>query len=312
VNKFRVVSEQVSHHPPVAASHAAGDNFIWWQDSSPKTVFLGNSLDLMTGTRTHIVFPRTNDHFVVTHSPHTRLHNLLIGRTWIDHYGLCTIVNRRTNDSVSITFQKCGFLNQGRHALVGQVVDSMGKVCIEISGKWNRSIQLSWLYDAGSELRGTEKTVWTRPERNAIGKFRVTEYVLRLNELPDTLERVLPPTDSRLRPDRRLLDRGDTSGAGTWKHRLEEKQRTDRRQRDKCGVEWRPAWFQLMPEDEGSSQLMWQYAGGYWESREQKQQQLLAESSCSDSSRLRASELFIAPQARGTACDFSDCLHLSS
>ena len=38
---FRYISEQVSHHPPVTACHAAANNWTWWQDFRVKTKFWG-------------------------------------------------------------------------------------------------------------------------------------------------------------------------------------------------------------------------------------------------------------------------------
>lgn len=294
---FKFISEQVSHHPPISATHAESDNFLVSQEAVPKTVFLGNSLDLNTGVRTHIVLKRTNDHFLITRYPKTRLHNLLIGRTWIDHYGDVTIENLTTRDSVTISFEKCGFLSRGRHELHGQAIDSTGKVSLEINGKWNKTISITWLVD-GSETRGTQKVVWERPSRNAISKFKLTEFVFKLNEMDDNYERLLPPTDTRLRPDRRYLDKGDGNLAGVWKNRMEEKQRTDRKQREKKLLEdWTPKWFQLAPEPGTADQMMWQYVGGYWEEREKKQAALLAGSP-------EAQDIMVARGVRGLACDF--------
>ena len=50
------------------------------------------------------------------------------------------------------------------------------------------------------------------------------------------------PTDSRKRPDQRLLEEGDLEAAGTEKQRLEEKQRAARRQRGLHRDEWKPRY----------------------------------------------------------------------
>lgn len=303
--EFRFISEQVSHHPPVSATHCETDKWVFWQESSPKTVFLGNSIDINPQTKTHILFKRTNEHLLVTQSPGTRVHNLLIGRSWIDHFGTVTIENTTTRDVVTITYTKCGFLSKGRHELFGQVIDSNGKVCFELHGKWTRSVTMTYLLDNGSQPRGTQITAWSRPERNQFGKFKLTEFVPRLNEfMNDTHERLLPPTDSRLRPDRRFLEKGDSNMAGVWKNRLEEKQRADRKLRDKHQVEnWTPKWFQLLPEQGTNGGQMWQYVGGYWEEREKKQEVM---TDPSPEARQTEADLLVARGVRGLACDFRD------
>lgn len=59
------------------------------------------------------------------------------------------------------------------------------------------------------------------------------------------MKAILPPTDSRIRPDRYWLEKGDTKKAASEKHRVEEKQRAERRQRERAGTDWSPRWFQV-------------------------------------------------------------------
>jgi len=47
------------------------------------------------------------------------------------------------------------------------------------------------------------------------------------------MEDEVAPTDSRRRPDQRLMEQSDWDGANKEKHRLEEKQRAARRLREK-------------------------------------------------------------------------------
>lgn len=57
--------------------------------------------------------------------------------------------------------------------------------------------------------------------------YYFSELALTLNEL----EEGIAPTDSRLRPDQRLMEKGRWDEANTEKQRLEEKQRLSRRRR---------------------------------------------------------------------------------
>ena len=65
-----------------------------------------------------------------------------------------------------------------------------------------------------------------RPESERYYNF--TELACQLNEM----EEGLAPTDSRLRPDQRLMEEGKWDDANDEKLRLEEKQRAARRQRE--------------------------------------------------------------------------------
>lgn len=50
----------------------------------------------------------------------------------------------------------------------------------------------------------------------------MNDIAINLNYTDDELEKVLPPTDSRRRPDMRAMERGDYETADREKKRLEE------------------------------------------------------------------------------------------
>ena len=54
---------------------------------------------------------------------------------------------------------------------------------------------------------------------------------------------ILPPTDSRFRPDQRALENGNYETASNEKHRLEEKQRAVRKLMEKKGQNHQPKYF---------------------------------------------------------------------
>lgn len=271
---FRFIAEQVSHHPPVSACHASNEHFEWWQESRPRTKFNGNSVDLETSAKTHIYFPKTRDHFVFT-NPTTRVNNLIIGRLWMDHFGQLAVKNLRTGDVCNLTFEKCGWLSRGRYEVSGYVKTSEGKETHYISGKWNESMSVKWVRDAG-QPKGTTKVLWTKPEVNSFGKYKATKFALSLNEMDEEYQKLLPSSDSRIRPDRVALDGGDSSGASSAKHKIEERQRADRKARAAQNVEWTPRWFKQIPEEDGESSI-WVYCGDYWERREKKRNLLAKE-----------------------------------
>ena len=69
--------------------------------------------------------------------------------------------------------------------------------------------------------------------------YYFTAFAMCLNELTSS-PFDLPATDSRYRQDVRLLEKGETDAASQEKHRLEEKQRADARDRQE---DFRPMWF---------------------------------------------------------------------
>lgn len=87
---------------------------------------------------------------------------------------------------------------------------------------------------------------------------------MTLNELEPGAERLLAPTDCRLRPDIRAMESGDIDTASKEKERLEEKQRAARKERSKGDEEWPTRWFHFgtNPHTEAED---WLYRGGYFD-----------------------------------------------
>jgi len=308
---LRYFAEQVSHHPPVAAAHAECDNYLFWQESTPKSKFYGNYVDIETQSKTHIYFPSTRDHFVYTCIPMSRVNNLIIGRVWIDHFGTLSITNLRTGDVCTINFEKCGWLSKGRYELSGTVKDSNGVESLQISGKWNGAVNVKWIYEQGKHPKDTTVCIWKKPEPNAFGKYKLTEFAAKLNVMDAKYEMLLPVTDSRLRPDRRALERGDMSNAGIAKSRLEDRQRVDKRNRVGKSEEWTPRWFKPMTDEVGGG-ITWTYTGDYWGQRKKKMELLekqakLKEQGGEDLTAEEKKQLkeLLCGDIFGLACDFS-------
>ena len=74
--------------------------------------------------------------------------------------------------------------------------------------------------------------------------YGFSRFAIELNELTPELRRELPPTDTRFRPDQRLLEEGNISSAEAVKLQLEQQQRERRKQREQSGQpEPSPLWF---------------------------------------------------------------------
>ncbi|MEQ2226619.1 Oxysterol-binding protein- protein 2 [Ilyodon furcidens] len=94
--------------------------------------------------------------------------------------------------------------------------------------------------------------------------YNFTSFAVTLNELEPGMERLLAPTDCRLRPDIRAMENGDIDLASAEKERLEEKQRAARRDRSKDEEEWSTRWFHLGTNPFTGAED-WLYAGGYFD-----------------------------------------------
>ena len=105
--------------------------------------------------------------------------------------------------------------------------------------------------------------------------YNFSEFTCSLNEMEDEIA----PTDSRLRPDERMMEDGNFDKANQLKLLLEEKQRARRRKREaeaeaarragKVYEEYTPTWFENTRDDFSDSEIF-VYKGGYWEAKEKK------------------------------------------
>nr|CDP97507.1 BMA-OBR-2 [Brugia malayi] len=89
--------------------------------------------------------------------------------------------------------------------------------------------------------------------------YNFTSFTFLLND-PSGITNLLPPTDSRRRPDIRLLETGQAEAAEKEKERLEVKQRQARALMKKTR-EKLPKWFEKVTSKD---QLLWMFTYKYW------------------------------------------------
>eukprot|EP01129_Flabellula_baltica_P010944 TRINITY_DN46_c0_g1_i1.p1 TRINITY_DN46_c0_g1~~TRINITY_DN46_c0_g1_i1.p1 ORF type:complete len:426 (-),score=91.73 TRINITY_DN46_c0_g1_i1:122-1399(-) len=285
---IKYLAEQVSHHPPISAIHTEGSGWVFWQNSAAETSFGGNSIDLNTHGRSHIYIPETKDHFFYT-NPKSKIHNIIIGNMWLEHYGDLNITNMKTGETCVVTFKKSGFFGSVNYKIEGYVQDAKGIDRIKITGNWNSHVVATWLDTNES------RELWRCEEDNvAHQKYLYTNFSSKLISTEGVLLNLLPPTDSRLRLDRITLERGEYSLATRLKKLMEERQRGDRKERAQTEEEWKPTFFHCIPEENGGE--IWVYCGDYWEQREEKRA-LLAENENTE-------HLLNGGNACNTAADF--------
>ncbi|KAI6224347.1 Oxysterol-binding protein-related protein 3 [Aphelenchoides fujianensis] len=99
------------------------------------------------------------------------------------------------------------------------------------------------------------------PHEHAAAHYGFTRFTMALNELHDAERPLLPPTDSRFRPDQRLLENGEPERAEEAKKRLEKEQR------GRSALAHRPLWFER-ERDAFTGRSLWLSNGRYWPAKE--------------------------------------------
>ncbi|XP_071391863.1 oxysterol-binding protein 1-like isoform X1 [Centroberyx affinis] len=304
---YRSLCEQVSHHPPAAAHHVISDRgWTLRQEITVASKFRGKYLSIMPLGTIHAIFEKGNNHYTwkkVT----TTVHNIIVGKLWIDQSGEIDVVNHTTGDRCHLKFAPYSYFSRDvARKVTGVVMDKDGKAHYVLSGTWDEKMEFSRVMQSsrGGEngTEGKQKTVyqtlkarevWRRnplPD-GAEAMYFFTDLALTLNES----EEGVAPTDSRRRPDQRLMEDGRWDEANAEKQRLEEKQRSVRREREREAASQRTSsqseeavdedsftdpslkstphdnykalWFERC-EDRITGEQVHIYKGGYWEAKE--------------------------------------------
>ncbi|KAH7447555.1 hypothetical protein KP509_01G111700 [Ceratopteris richardii] len=258
---LRFFSEKVSHHPMIVACHCDGKGWRFWGDSNVKSKFWGRSIQLDPVGILTLEFEdgETYQWSKVT----TSIYNLIIGKLYCDHYGTMRIQGNREL-SCRLKFKEQSIIDRNPHQVQGFVHDKTGQKLASLFGKWDES-----MYYVPGDLAAKPKgydpmteaeLLWERNKPSVFStRYNLTSFAITLNELTPGLKELLPPTDSRLRPDQRHLENGEYDRAFQEKLRLEEKQRVARKLQERG---WQPRWFHK-PKGKDT----YQYIGGYWEAR---------------------------------------------
>ncbi|KAJ8007978.1 hypothetical protein DPEC_G00099960 [Dallia pectoralis] len=303
---YRSLCEQVSHHPPAAAHHVISDRgWTLRQEIAVASKFRGKYLSIMPLGTIHAIFGKTGHHYTwkkVT----TTVHNIIVGKLWIDQSGEIDVINHQTGDRCHLKFAPYSYFSRDvARKVTGVVTDKSGKAHYILSGTWDEKLEFSRVMQSTRGENGTEgrqktvyqtlkaKELWRKnplPE-GAETMYFFTDLALTLNEPEDGVA----PTDSRRRPDQRLMEQGQWDEANAEKQRLEEKQRVVRREREREAVSQRTAseseeavdedslidpflksthqdnytaqWFGRC-EDPVTGESTNIYKGGYWEAKD--------------------------------------------
>ncbi|KRZ16763.1 Oxysterol-binding protein 2, partial [Trichinella zimbabwensis] len=278
---WRSLCEQVSHHPPAAALHAESQRWKLWQEFTMSSKFRGKYLSIVPLGYSHLEFLESGNYYIwrkVT----TVVHNIIVGKLWIDNYGDMTIEEKKHGVKCHLKYIPYSYFSKDTpRKVTGVVTDKDGVVYWVLKGTWDDHMECAKVIGQSEKHSSTDKPVyetmppkllWKRnpPLPGAETFYNFTLFAVQLNEE----EEGVAPTDSRNRPDQRLMELGNFEDANLEKIRLEEKQRAARKQREieaeqtiSGGREYKgyePVWF-TKHRDPWTGNIIHSFNGKYWE-----------------------------------------------
>ncbi|KYN20493.1 PREDICTED: oxysterol-binding protein 1 isoform X3 [Trachymyrmex cornetzi] len=275
---WRAISEQVSHHPPMLAQHCEGKKWRCWQEFTMASKFRGKYLQVIPLGTAHLEF-NSGQHHYTWRKVTTTVHNIIVGRLWVDQSGDMDIVNHKEGIKCHLKYIPYSYFSRDSQRKVkGVVMNSNKEVKWVVQGTWDSKIEIAPVIStSGTPDNPVYKTgpyilAWKRrmPTEDSEKYYTFTELACQLNEP----EEGIAPTDSRLRPDQRLMEDGRWDEANAEKLRLEEKQRATRRAREHDSEKataqglsyetYDPLWFRKK-QDPYTDSRCFVYNGEYWD-----------------------------------------------
>ncbi|KAJ1938612.1 hypothetical protein FBU59_004387, partial [Linderina macrospora] len=165
--KYRAISEQVEHHPPISACWVEGKNYTYHADTNIRSKFNGGSLTVIPTGVCHVTLnlplaflerdeetsagkpkqaPQVNEaegYFVEHYTWDkltTNVNGIMIANFWIEHFGDLDVKNHRTGDMTKITFLQSNWMGKNKFKVTGEARNRRGAVVHEIGGDWTSKL----------------------------------------------------------------------------------------------------------------------------------------------------------------------------
>ncbi|KAG5276224.1 hypothetical protein AALO_G00129440 [Alosa alosa] len=225
-NSVSFVAEQVSHHPPISAFYAEclSKNIQFNAHIWTKSKFLGMSIGVHNIGQGCVSCLEHDEHYILTF-PNGYGRSILTV-PWVELGGECNISCSKSGYSANIVFHTKPFYGGKKHRITAEIFAPNDKKSFcSIEGEWNGVMYAKWA--------SGENNIFIDTKRIGIIKKKV-------RKLEDQLE-----YESRsLWKDVTLnLKLKDIDAATEAKHRLEEKQRAEARERKENETQWETRLF---------------------------------------------------------------------
>jgi len=262
---------------PVTVWYSEGGKGAWTLQGEieGKGRFGGNRADAHPRGGCYLKIPASGDLFKWNFASMS-VNNLLGGFTnlWLDFFGCITVTNETTGEVARVDFYKGNRDITSRGECAGSLYSADGTERYKVWGNYLKEVTAC---RAGDEREAGAFTLFEpRPEvEDSERQYNFSQFTMHVNEVTDRLLEKLPPTDSKLREDVRLLEEGNMALATKAKRIIKNRDLQTRRSL-KHPSDWKNGWFRYCGPKNGlpirdillKGESDWNYTGKYWEARE--------------------------------------------
>jgi len=275
---YRFFGEEVQRLPShVSAYIAEGDKWKYWADNrnSASFRFFAGAYGVDFENKIHLELfnpekkgDKKYDIFLYNR-PSTLLKGILVNKLHYDYNGSVTITSPDYPEYECTVEYISDNYDEG--IVEGKITKGEDNVIYNIGGNWKKEIYIT---DANEE---NKQVIFTVKEedffKNSVDGYILPSYSCNLNHITDELKAVLPPSDTRFRPDQKEYEIGSTEKSQEIKKTIEEMQQYKQELLDKANKEYQPIYFSN-EYNEDSKDFVFMYKGGYWEDRANKKLKL--------------------------------------
>lgn len=258
----RMVTEQVSHHPPISAVHlsneALGVSMHGFAEIVPK--FTGNSVLVPFKGQRVLTLHNSNEQYLMTYLPNLQYRGLLIGSRGAEWTGRVSIRCEKTQLEAKLSFKALGMLGMwgGWHRIEGSIVhtDKNDALAGTIAGRWDEEVRFT-----GCALHGREAAAellyhsTTSTSTDTVLLYHFGHAAARSSLPVSPTPAAILPTDSTVvwRRLTKSLKEGDLKTAAKEKRAVEQRQRQLASVRKQRHQPFQASFFRLAPPSSSSS-----------------------------------------------------------
>jgi len=199
----------------------------------------------------------------------------------IDNHGEMIVQNHTNGDKGIVKFSAYNYFSTDKPRKVrGVVQNKVGEEKWIIEGFWDKYLDLFKIHGRlnSQNFNGeapSSRQIWTthKPFPGSEIMYHFTKFAIELNEEDESVA----PTDSRRRPDQRLMEQKNWEDANKLKNQLEDKQRRTRKVFESQVeqallegnlLEYQPKWFEKVNDPHTGTLIYSLINNAYWKCKE--------------------------------------------
>lgn len=154
----------------MSAIHCAGKEWDCWQEFTMTTKFRGKYLQVIPLGNAYVEFRKSGNRYG-WRKVMTTVHNIIVGKLWVDHHGDMDIIGRKSTKGYKCHLKYIPysyFSKDSQRKVKGVITNLDGEAKIVINGNWDNKVEIadvtsvSGTEDSPVYTTGSYKTIWTR------------------------------------------------------------------------------------------------------------------------------------------------------